>query len=200
MGGIGSGRHWRFDAKDTVEDFRSIDVRRWQRDGLLNPGQWFGWNWSRDGETVASIRVEVEAGSVVLKYRHRRNGEEWQGVEYPVRIAQTSCRYGGTRSWFICPAAGCGRRVAILYMGGRHFACRHCYRLAYESQREVDYDRKLRKAQKIRRKLGGSESTFDPFPEKPKGMHWRTYERLSAEAEDSERQSWLGIADKLNLR
>jgi hypothetical protein len=27
---------------------------------------------------------------------------------------------------FICPAAGCGRRVAILY-GGGNFACRHCY-------------------------------------------------------------------------
>ena len=36
---------------------------------------------------------------------------------------------------FICPAAGCGRRVAILYRGGI-FACRHCYRLAYASSRE----------------------------------------------------------------
>ena len=27
---------------------------------------------------------------------------------------------------FICPAAGYGRRVAILY-GGGNFACRHCY-------------------------------------------------------------------------
>jgi hypothetical protein len=38
MGGIGSGRFWRYDAKDKVEDSRSIDVRRWQRDGLLYTG------------------------------------------------------------------------------------------------------------------------------------------------------------------
>jgi hypothetical protein len=38
-------------------------------------------------------------------------------------------------TWFICPAVGCGRCVAILY-GGGIFACRHCYRLAYASSRE----------------------------------------------------------------
>ena len=32
MGGIGSGRHWQFGA-DTTEGYRTIDVRRWARDG-----------------------------------------------------------------------------------------------------------------------------------------------------------------------
>lgn len=31
MGGIGSGRHWHWSAKNTVADYRSIDVRRWAR-------------------------------------------------------------------------------------------------------------------------------------------------------------------------
>ena len=35
MGGMGSGRHWYWGAKDTTDDYRSIDVRRWKRDGLL---------------------------------------------------------------------------------------------------------------------------------------------------------------------
>ena len=197
MGGRGSGRHWRYDAKDTVEDYRSIDVRRWQRDGLLIPGNWFRWNWSRDGQTVASINVRVQNAAVVLEYRHRRSGEEWQSMEYLVRLDQTPCTYGGTRRWFTCPVAGCGRRVAILYMGGRYFACRNCYKLVYESQREAEYYRELRKAQKIRRKLGGSESTFDPFPQKPKGMHWRTYMRLSAVAEGAAAASLSGVLKTL---
>jgi len=36
----------------------------------------------------------------------------------------------------------------------------------------------LIKAQKIREQLGGSPSMFDEFPPKPKGMHWKRYERL----------------------
>ena len=44
---------------------------------------------------------------------------------YAVRIVRTVCNLGGSRAWFICPAVGCGRRVAILY-GGGIFACRHC--------------------------------------------------------------------------
>jgi hypothetical protein len=30
----------------------------------------------------------------------------------------------------------CGKRVAKLYALGRYFLCRHCYRLAYDSQSE----------------------------------------------------------------
>jgi hypothetical protein len=52
-----------------------------------------------------------------------------------VGIERTPCHVGGSRPWFICPALGCGRRVAILY-GGGIFACRLCFQLAYASARE----------------------------------------------------------------
>ena len=67
----------------------------------------------------------------------------------------TPCNYGGARCWFLCPAAGCGRRVAILY-GREILACRHCYKLAYRSQRQSASERSMRRAQVIRMKLGGS--------------------------------------------
>jgi len=35
MGGMGSGRHWYRGAKNSTDDYRSIDVRRWKRDGLF---------------------------------------------------------------------------------------------------------------------------------------------------------------------
>jgi hypothetical protein len=78
MGGIGSGRWYRWDKKNTVEDCGSLDVRRWQRDGLLTPGRRFTLQWTRDGETVANIAVRVEAGCVFLSYRSQRNGGEWE--------------------------------------------------------------------------------------------------------------------------
>jgi len=32
------------------------------------------------------------------------------------------------------------------------------------------------------------------FPDKPKGLHWRTYERLHDEAAEAELRSWVGMA------
>lgn len=198
MGGIGSGRRWHYGAKDATDDYRALDVRRWQRDGFLTPGRAFGWQWTRNGETVASIQVRTESDRVILFYRHRSGGGEWKDELYPVRLDWSPCTYGGRRAWFLCPARGCGRRVAILY-GGAIFACRHCYRLAYESQRENASYRAMGRARKIHMKLGGDGCLDGLLPDKPKGMRWRTYERLCAEAEAAEAQSWAGIGDKLKL-
>ena len=85
------------------------------------------------------------------------------------------------RPWFVCRVYSggryCGRRVAVLYGAGELFACRRCYGLAYASQHEALRHRGLWKAQKIRMRLGGSPSLADVFPDRPKGMHWRTYHR-----------------------
>jgi hypothetical protein len=67
-----------------------------------------------------------------------------------------------------------------------YFRCRHCYDLVYESQRENGPTRLISKAQKIRQRLGGSASLMEPFPPKPKGMHWQTYERLWWHAQEAE--------------
>jgi hypothetical protein len=147
------------------------------------------WQWSREGEVVASIQVRNEQDRVWLVYRHRGNDGPWKDENYPVTVEWTRCNYGGARAWFRCPASGCGRRVAILY-GGEIFACRHCYQLAYDSQREAPHDRAVTRAQAIRRKLGGTVNLFERFPEKPNGMHWSTYQRLYMEAEEAKNQSW----------
>lgn len=178
MGGYGSGRHHHWGTSDTTQAYRSIDARRWAKEGYLKRYQSFTWLWTCNGEEVAKISVRTEPGRVWLKYRSRSCGSEWADHEYPVQLSDSDCHFGGRRQWFLCPARGCGRRVAILY-GGEIFACRNCHRLTYQSQREDYGDRAARRADSIRAKLGwtpgilnGSEYT------KPKGMHWRTYHRL----------------------
>jgi SWIM zinc finger len=73
---------------------------------------------------------------------------------------------------------------------GRGLPCEHVYRA-------------LHKAQAIRERLGGSANMMEPFPEKPKGLHWRTYERLWWEHHEAEMEQLIGARrwlDKLEKK
>lgn len=206
MGGIGSGRPSGL-GRDTVESCRTIDVNRLHREGCLSPGWCGGWQWSRDGEKVASINLRAEEDRLHLTYRVRIAGGDWEDVDETVRIVRIPCRYGGTRPYFICPGVvngiPCGRRVVKLHGSEQYFLCRHCYRLAHASQSEGAWDRALRRANKIRVRLGGEPGMASPFPPRPKGMWRRTYERLRAEAFDTEMmadEAFLIRAEKLLTR
>ncbi len=182
----------------TCEGCQSIDVRRWHREQRLHPGQYFSSSWTRGGEPCGRINVRTEADAVVLLYRTRTHGQaEWKDVEQRVPITWTACHLGGRRPWFICSVYSngryCGRRVAVLYAGGQLFACRRCYRLAYESQREGLNNRGLGRAQKIRMRLGGSANMLAPFPDKPKGMHRRTYCKLRQAHNVAEGKTMMGL-------
>ena len=189
MGGLGSGRP-SGSGRDKVEHSRSIDVTRLHKAGCLTPGWTRGWQWTQDGEKVASINLRADSDRLHLTYRVRIGGGEWESIEELVRIVRVPCRFGSARPYFICPGVvngiACGRRVAKLHGPGRYFLCRHCYRLAHASQSEGQWDRTLRCANKIKQRLGGDPGMAAPFPPKPKGMWWRTYERLRDECFDAE--------------
>ena len=177
MGGSGSGRRWHYDARETTEGALPLDIRRLARAGALSPGSVVSWQWTLNDNPYASIRIQGAGGQVQLLYRFRSSGTNWEDVYQPVYIEETACHLGGTRSWWLCPS--CGRRVAIIYGPGKYWACRHCYQLAYESQRENAGDRSARKADRIRKKLGWPVGILNGKGQKPKGMHLRTFERLS---------------------
>jgi hypothetical protein len=196
MGGYGSGRQF---GANCTDEYRWIDVRRWQRDGNLTPGQYLNWQWLKDGEKVAAIGVRVETGQLRLIYNYQRSGSDWESLDYPVRLQTTPCHYGGVRYWFTCPALGCSRRIAVLYLGGKIFACRHCYQLAYRSQRKTIDDRAASRADKIRDKLHWESGILNLPGYKPKGMHWKTYHRLIVDHDNYMNQSLMGIMAKLKI-
>ena len=78
---------------------------------------------------------------------------------------------------FACP--NCQTRVAVLYGADIKFLCRHCYRLPYASQGEDYLDRMQRRVDKIGRKLD-PDCEEGEFYYKPKGMHWKTFNRLTS--------------------
>jgi hypothetical protein len=48
------------------------------------------------------------------------------------------------------------------------------------------------KAQKVRERLGSTDlGVANPFPSKPKGMHWRRYERLRTRHDEALQQSLM---------
>ena len=86
----------------------------------------------------------------------------------------------------------------MLYGLGKYFLCRHCYDLVYESQRENEMHRALRRAQKIREGLGGSANMMKPFPEKPKGMHHDIYMRMYWEHHEAEMEQLTRMREWLD--
>ena len=202
MGGLGSGRYSGC-GKATVEDGLTLDINKLVREGIIRPGQWCSgtrrWTWVATGEEVGSIGYEANLTDPChtwFRLHYRADGEP---QDYQITLDTTRPNYGGRRWWFLCPARG--DRVAKLYLppGGRIFACRMAYGLAYRSQRERAHDRALNRTQNIRTRLGGSPSLLEPFPDKPKGMWWRTYWRLREEAEVAANYSLVGVAERFGL-
>ena len=190
MGGYGSGRPG---SKQKAEDCRVLDIYKMKRAGCLEAGSRGNWTWSRNGKEFARVGYHCVGTDLTLDYQVRLRGREWEPVKQTVPLTQADCNYGGQRVYARCPGVvngqHCGRRVGKLFAGGRYFLCRHCYNVAYAGQSEAKYDRMLRRANKIRRALGGEPGTAHLIAPKPKGMWRSSYQRKRFEIEWCEYQA-----------
>lgn len=192
MGGYGSGRQG---GRATVEGTASFifDIRALTRRGLKSGvlGEitlvWSDY-WTDEDFSVGVVVNTSEMRCPHIELAHRCRVDQPEVVRYRVRLLTMRPHYGGLRWWFECPHTR--RRVAklCLPLGGWQFWSTRAYDLAYQSQREQQHERTLRKLQSIRTALGGPEYTnlMLPFPPKPKGMWWRTYERLVDRADGAQ--------------
>ena len=171
-----------YNRKMTTEEAKRIDIREWQRNNDLqngNSGE-LSWRNSRTKEITGSISFEVKTDCLVFSYRAKRhNDQHWQNYKVIAPLTYTSCNYGNSRVWFMCPR--CSKRVAILYVNTQ-IACRTCQRLNYASQQKTkgmcqDQDR----MNKIRQKLNWPLYQDVLFRTKPKGMHYKTFYSLVKE-------------------
>ncbi|MEI2746634.1 MAG: hypothetical protein V9G22_15025 [Ottowia sp.] len=89
--------------------------------------------------------------------------------------------------------------MAVLYAPGRYFACRVCGRLGYATQKEGAGDRATTRANKLRKRLGWPAGIVNGAGGKPKGMHWKTYLRLTSQHHALVQVSLQDMGRKLDL-
>jgi hypothetical protein len=161
-----------------VERCLKLSVRAFVREGMLNTSRASGsWTWRGTSKSSVGFELDTsEDGSKKLHLEFTYRNQE-QTIHETIWLQTTRPHYGGVRWWFTCPR--CGKRVAFLYLPPGHhlFLCRGCHRLSYYSQRLGPHDRTLMNTMNMRQRLGGTKSLSEPFPFKPKGMHWNTYEK-----------------------
>ncbi len=174
-------------ARPVVEDGLRLEVHRAVVAGRRYGGGWFRWTWSRDGEPIGNISIEVtftSPSSGTLALRYRCNGKPF---DQRFSLVGEPCRFGGYRWRAVCPLTG--SRAAKLYsMGGAGFHARRRYgRVAYRTQRAPKaIDRALmRRNRLLFVKLKSEDPDFLP---KPKWMRWQTYGLLINELDRLEAQ------------
>lgn len=123
------------------------------------------------------LRKIAKAGQTpIFNLNYTHNGKQY---EYSIQLTGTPCHYGGLRYWWNCP--NCHKRVGVLYKAGL-YVCRHCLGLNYYSQHQHTYQRPDSRMESIRKRLDWENNPY----KKPKGMHYKTYERLFNEYHDIE--------------
>lgn len=173
MGGYGSGRYQRLAVKNyrRVNQFHTVDIRQVRTAHRLTADK--------------PARIE-------FTYRLKGNPEV---VAVSAAVVWVPYPYG-LRPFFECPQ--CGRRCCLLYLA-EQYACRQCLGLSYPVQFETKQNQGFRRAWRARLKLvqaDGRSACGDPIPDsrKPKGMHWRTFNRLREKAHQAAVELWGGPA------
>lgn len=158
MGNSNSGR---YGGKVKCENCLSLDVRHFGRKGWLKSGTQLNLTWSNG----SSIAMHIYEQRIELRYAIKGGAT----LTYPINLATSDCNYGGKRTWFLCPR--CYGSKAKLFLRNGRFACRTCQRLRYHSQALEPMGRNQWAYSRVQKKLTDGDC-------KPKGMHWRTFERL----------------------
>ena len=145
-----------------------LDVRDLRRKGILGSLDWITFRPMLGWRTIAQMRVARFA--IMLDLRGHT-------IPQRIRVSWTRLHFGGERPWMHCPH--CQKRVARLYEGLAGYFCRACLgNPIYASQALSAQSRGHFQACKLRLRLRGIASLAAPLPERPRGMHLRTYERL----------------------
>ena len=130
--------------KEEADGLKKVSVQFLKKHGYFSNGWRSGTlNFSRNGFQTGSIGIQVfvDENEKYIKFIYTQTNNysgEKTDLDYKIPLTSTPCYFGGKRYWFVCPfysrGVYCGKRVGVLYLSDKYFACRHCNDLTYNSR------------------------------------------------------------------
>jgi hypothetical protein len=102
------------------------------------------------------------------------------------RIVWIRTGLGAPRAILVC---SCGYGAIRLFGYYGNYACRHCHRAVYASQKHNQFARPRLQASKLRLQIGSWPDINEPIASKPKWKHRRRYQALRNRVEALEAQA-----------
>lgn len=128
-------------SRQEADHLKQLQIWWLKRHGLLS-----GWrtttlvwtnNWDNHKNTIG-FQADTASGYMRLHYTQTSWDGNKESLDYKIPLTTSACNFGGVRYWFICPFSTggkyCGRRVGVLYLADKYFACRYCNDLTYRSR------------------------------------------------------------------
>ena len=75
--------------------FWDLDIAVLKRLDMLRPGYQKSLVWSSNGEERARIQVECHGDHLILNYKSRQRGGDWQPIRDRIPLTYTTPNYGG---------------------------------------------------------------------------------------------------------
>lgn len=191
MGGYGSGKRVGSRQRPIKGESLRVSSTYLHQEDLIQRGQEFEKSSTltytsnrRKGKSTIGITTLPNEIQIDYTITDKRSGDK-QEFSYSVTVEWTECNFGGYRPWFRCPSANCNERVEKLYKppNENYFACRHCHDISYHrcnisgKPTDIAMYKKRRLADKLDEDEPDVRVGLTP-PNKPKDMHWETYNDL----------------------
>ena len=128
MGGFGSGRSSYGSLKDFTNELPKIVLGHSLNRGLIDHLRRVPVPIIQYGASRYTAYADCERDK--LQITCKSNGSLI--FSSTLEISRSTCHFGGTRAWFLCPL--CDRRVRDIYLCKVDLCCRKCCQLVYPTQ------------------------------------------------------------------
>lgn len=144
--------HW--NKRNTTDDYKKFTIAFLKKYGYLDIDvtcKYGSIKWSIWDQETGSMWFWIEKNNEEMRWSVRvlftqtkRDTWEKKDFDYKIPLIATTCHYGWLRWWFLDPCSEKNLKCLMLYwQSNGYFASRKTLNLAYESQNESKFGRRL---------------------------------------------------------